>query len=35
MDGWVFTTVYVNSNEVLKKEYFDEIKQMASGIFMP
>jgi hypothetical protein len=34
-DSQVFTAVYVNSNEVLKKECFEEIKQMASGIFMP
>jgi hypothetical protein len=33
--GWVFTTVYVNPNEVLKKKCFEKNKQMVDGVFVP
>jgi hypothetical protein len=33
--GWVFTTVYVNPNEILKKKCFEKNKQMVDGVFVP
>ena len=33
--GWVFTTVYVNPNEVLRKKSFEKNKQMVDGVFVP